>query len=67
MLNFSEANPIKSLEKNIQTAIKNRIRFFNKNETTAYRLINGEGDGIPGLLVDRYNTILVFQNKYTRY
>ena len=29
--------------------------------TTAYRLINGEGDFIPGLIVDRYNDFLVCQ------
>jgi len=29
--------------------------------TTAYRLINGEGDFIPGLVVDRYNDFLVCQ------
>ena len=29
--------------------------------TTAYRLINGEGDLIPGLIVDRYNDFLVCQ------
>jgi 23S rRNA (cytosine1962-C5)-methyltransferase len=29
-------------------------------ETNAYRLINAEGDGFPGLIVDVYNTTLVF-------
>ena len=28
-------------------------------ETTAYRLINAEGDGMPGLVVDRYGQTLV--------
>lgn len=30
-------------------------------DTTAYRLVNGEGDGLPGLLVDRYGDVLVVQ------
>lgn len=30
-------------------------------DTTAYRLINGEGDGLPGVLVDRYADVLVVQ------
>ena len=30
-------------------------------DTTAYRLINGEGDGLPGILVDRYADVLVLQ------
>lgn len=29
-------------------------------ETNAFRLINAEGDGIPGLVVDRYGGFLVF-------
>jgi 23S rRNA (cytosine1962-C5)-methyltransferase len=29
-------------------------------ETDAYRLINAEGDGMPGLVVDRYGGFLVF-------
>jgi 23S rRNA (cytosine1962-C5)-methyltransferase len=31
------------------------------DDTTAYRLINGEGDGLPGVLVDRYDDVLVVQ------
>jgi 23S rRNA (cytosine1962-C5)-methyltransferase len=30
-------------------------------ETNAYRLVNGESDGVPGLLVDRYADYLVLQ------
>ncbi len=28
-------------------------------ETTGYRLVHGEGDGLPGLVVDRYERVLV--------
>lgn len=31
-----------------------RERLFGKSPTTGYRLFNGEGDGLPGLVVDRY-------------
>ncbi len=31
------------------------------DETTAYRLVNGEGDGLPGLTVDRYGDYLMVQ------
>lgn len=31
------------------------------DDTDAYRLINGEGDGLPGVLVDRYGAVLVVQ------
>ncbi|MEX5215983.1 MAG: class I SAM-dependent rRNA methyltransferase [Nitrospiraceae bacterium] len=29
--------------------------------TTAYRLVHSEGDGLPGLIVDRYGPVLVMQ------
>jgi 23S rRNA (cytosine1962-C5)-methyltransferase len=32
-----------------------------QSETTAYRLVNAESDGIPGLIVDRYGDWLVAQ------
>jgi len=43
----------------IRTAIKLRGKVIPW-ETTAYRLINAEGDGMPGLIVDRYDPYLVF-------
>lgn len=38
-------------------ALRNRVV---PPETDAYRLINAEGDGMPGLVVDRYGDFLVF-------
>ncbi len=35
---------------------------FLKGRTNAYRLINGEGDFLPGLIVDRYGETLVLQS-----
>jgi 23S rRNA (cytosine1962-C5)-methyltransferase len=37
----------------MQRAISLRQSLFT-DETTAYRLFNGEGDGLPGLVCDRY-------------
>jgi 23S rRNA (cytosine1962-C5)-methyltransferase len=34
---------------------------LNRKETTAYRVVNGENDGFPGMVVDRYNDILVIK------
>ena len=31
------------------------------DQTNAYRLLHGEGDGLPGLVVDIYSTIAVVQ------
>src|SRR5579863_6742579 len=36
-------------------------QVFEMEKTNAYRLINAEGDGLPGLVVDRYAEVLVAQ------
>ena len=38
-----------------------RLRARIVSETTAYRLIYGEADRLPGLIVDRYDDVLVMQ------
>ncbi|HUN55919.1 MAG TPA: class I SAM-dependent rRNA methyltransferase [Smithella sp.] len=43
----------------LQAAVKLRQKIIGE-QTNAYRLINAEGDGFPGLIVDVYNTALVF-------
>ncbi len=42
----------------LQAAIKLRQKIIGE-ETNAYRLINAEGDGFPGLIVDVYDKTLV--------
>lgn len=62
MINFSDTDPYLSINESIENAIKLRYTLFeNDNETNSYRLINGEGDFLPGLIVDRYNDVLVVQ------
>lgn len=39
----------------IVEAFKRREHFSNDEETTAYRLFNGEGDGIGGMTIDYYD------------
>jgi len=46
--------------KRIRKAIDMRKRVVPDN-TNCYRLINAEGDRIPGLFVDLYNTVIVMQ------
>ncbi|MGX7197637.1 class I SAM-dependent rRNA methyltransferase [Enterococcus olivae] len=42
-------------------AAKNRRNHYYRNEqTTAFRLVNGEGDGLGGLIVDLYEDFAVF-------
>jgi len=45
----------------IEQAITRRAALAADPATTAYRLINGENDYLPGLLVDRYDRWLVLQ------
>ncbi len=45
----------------LQRAIDGREPLANDSTTTAYRLVNAEADGLPGLIVDRYNDYLVVQ------
>jgi 23S rRNA (cytosine1962-C5)-methyltransferase len=45
----------------IRNALGLRKKFVDSVETNAYRLINGESDLLPGLIVDKYNDCLVVQ------
>lgn len=38
-----------------------RLLNLDQEDTTAYRLVNAESDGLPGLIVDRYGAYLVVQ------
>ncbi len=48
-------------EQKIQKAISLRKILGVEQSTSAYRLIAAEADGLPGLIVDRYNDFLVCQ------
>ena len=61
MISFKDDDPYLTIEKNIENAIFLRKRFFSDNTTNAYRLINSEGDLLPGLIVDYYDNYLVLQ------
>ena len=39
----------------ISSAIKYREEFFKDEDTTAFRLFNGEGDGVGGLTIDYFD------------
>ncbi len=45
----------------IGAAVSKRIALGIEKSTDAVRLIHGESDGLPGLIVDRYGTCLVAQ------
>ena len=58
---FEEGDPLLILRRTMKQAIDLRSAFFSDPDTTAYRLINAEGDGVPGLIVDRYGDTVVVQ------
>ena len=45
----------------LQSAIELRRNHAVLSDTTAYRIVNAEGDGLPGLTVDRYADYLMLQ------
>ncbi|MCI0394065.1 MAG: class I SAM-dependent methyltransferase [Chloroflexi bacterium] len=59
-------NPDEVIDENfwgskIARAVTGREALQLEPETNAYRLIYGESDGLPGLVVDRYGSYLVIQ------
>jgi len=61
MLSFGDMPLETALRLRIRQAFAMRQKIFDPDITNAYRLINAEGDGIPGLIVDSYDGILVAQ------
>ncbi|MDH5763340.1 MAG: class I SAM-dependent rRNA methyltransferase [Nitrospinota bacterium] len=50
----------KFFRERLQAALDLR-KPFQSQETTAYRIVNGENDGLPGMVVDRYDETLVMK------
>lgn len=46
---------IKFFNKKIRDAVKKRANFYESEDTTAFRVFNGEGDGVGGLTIDFFN------------
>ncbi len=51
---------LKTLASGVTRAVDDRAGHFGP-ETTAYRLCNGEGDRVPGVVLDRYGSVVVAQ------
>ncbi|MFD2035925.1 class I SAM-dependent rRNA methyltransferase [Belliella marina] len=64
MISFVE-EPIDRLfwQKKIKSAfaVRQSIGLTDNEETSVYRLVHGEGDGLPGLIIDYYNGTAVIQ------
>jgi 23S rRNA (cytosine1962-C5)-methyltransferase len=64
ILSFEQVDPdISFFREKIRKAISYRksIGITGNTEINVYRLIHGEGDGLPGLIVDFYNGVAVIQ------
>lgn len=62
MLHWGAEWPVDFWMKTIHAAIELRIKLgIYGEETNCMRLIHGEGDGLPGLIVDYYNGTAVVQ------
>lgn len=56
--------------KKLTAAVSLRVEHMKSDDTNAYRLVNAEGDGLPGVTVDRYADYLMVQfycNIWRRY
>ncbi|CAM4184840.1 class I SAM-dependent rRNA methyltransferase [Bacillus cereus] len=42
-------------ESKIKSALHKRKQFYKASDTTAFRALNGEGDGLGGLIIDYYD------------
>ena len=64
VLSFKEEEEIDDLwwENKIRQAynMRSRLSIFDE-KTTCYRLVHGEGDSLPGLIIDIYDNVAVFQ------
>ena len=61
MLSFDQTPGEEAVRQNLAAALGLRRRFFDETTVNAYRLVNGEGDRLPGLVVDKYDDVLVVQ------
>lgn len=45
----------------ILKALDLRAKIYSETDTNAFRLVHGESDGLPGLVIDRFNTAFSLQ------
>jgi 23S rRNA (cytosine1962-C5)-methyltransferase len=61
MVSFGKSAPEDAIRQSLEQAVRLRRRFFDPAVTNAFRLINAEGDLVPGLVADLYGDVLVLQ------
>lgn len=57
---FAQHGPLdeRALLSRLEQAFRRRDAFI-RSDTTAYRLCNGEGDHVPGMVIDRYGHVAI--------
>ena len=61
MIAFGDEAPGDAVRGALDRALALRAAFFEPAVTNARRLVNAEGDGLPGLVADLYDDVLVLQ------
>ncbi len=49
------------IKRKIELAVNQRLHFFYNEDTTAFRVFNGEGDGFGGFTIDHFNGYYLIQ------
>ena len=62
ILSWDDQDPWEAICDHLDQAIFLRDQLFDKKITNAFRLVNGEGDCFPGLIIDQYDEYLVIQS-----
>jgi 23S rRNA (cytosine1962-C5)-methyltransferase len=60
LVSFDRTPPLEAMRARLAEALAMR-RALLGDGTDAYRVVNGESDGIPGLVLDRYGGVFVMQ------
>lgn len=61
MVSFGKTDPLEAVTYHLNEAKRLRDELFQNSLTNAYRIVNAEGDRLPGLVIDRYADIIVVQ------
>lgn len=59
LISFGHEDPNRALKESLAEALKLRLSVYQTSQ--AFRLVNGESDNLPGLVVDSYGSGLVIQ------
>lgn len=64
ILSWDKNRPIDTdfWQQKLKRAVNGRFQLALEPATNAYRLVNAEADGLPGLIVDKYGDYLVLQS-----